>query len=89
MISMTFKGEDDPKWLRLIQKWILHPNFSQIRGITLDYSPKIVNFGFFTIIEVGHIGFHHDVIRDHLGDKHLGDFSCPGTPLLIGSEKSP
>ena len=31
----------------------------------------------------------YTVIRDHLPDKHLGDFSCPGTHWLRGSEKLP
>ena len=29
------------------------------------------------------------VIRDHLADKHLGDFSCRGTHRLSESEKPP
>ena len=31
----------------------------------------------------------HTVNRDHLVDKHLGDFSCPGTHWLSESEKPP
>ena len=31
----------------------------------------------------------YTVIRDHLTDKHLGDFSCPETHWLSGSEKLP
>ena len=88
-LTMTLWPQDDPWEQKQYQKWILHTWISTIRGITRPYSARNKEDEFSNMAGGGHIGFVNYVIRGVMADKHLGDFSCPGTHWSIGSEKLP
>ena len=52
---------------------------SMIRGITRENDVMSKIYEFSNMADSRHFGFGNSAIRDLMVDKHLGDFSCPGT----------
>ena len=45
-LTLLLKDQDDLKWSKYYQKWILHPIISQFWGITIVYTVKMKTAGF-------------------------------------------
>jgi len=82
-------GLNDLEWSKQGRKWIFHPKINIISGITLACRAETQRVRIFIMTNDGHIWFGNYEISGGVAEKHLGDFSCPGTNWQKYNEKSP